>query len=209
MTLRLKEPLKNTISPTFLNHELFIRGSTPQASILKYKLEDKTDLNFLALIEAGYSIRLDANGIFNEDTWSVFENQIPPIYFSKIEYIEDPLEKSDWKVVRLPKARDFISGDPYQVKIYKPYREFFPAAATQVIFSAPMGHLLGTYLTYLELMEHGDLKLYHGLLTPGLYLDVPDLFQGNFKTGFQLRQDVINNFLAELQNKEWNYLCTI
>jgi hypothetical protein len=207
--LRLSMPLKNKLFTNFLNHELFIKGSTPKASILKYKLADKTDFDFLRLVQAGHVIRLDANGIFTDETWSGFENQIPQKYFSQIEYIEDPLENCDWKVVRLPKARDFISGSPYQVKIYKPYREFYTTSAEQVIFSAPMGHVLGSYLTYLELLEHGDLKLYHGLLTPELYQEVPELFQGNFETGFNLKIKVLDDFLRELANKEWTNLCTI
>lgn len=207
--LRLSRPLINKSFPKFLNHELFIKGSIPQAPILKYKLADKADFGFLPLVQAGHIVRLDANGIFNSENWPEFENQIPTQLTSKIEYIEDPLGKCDWQVVNLPKARDFVSGHPYQVKVYKPYRELFPAGASQVIFSAPMGHVLGTYLTYLELIEHGDLLLSHGLLTPGLYHEVPELFQGNYQTGFEPRQSVLENFMQELPNKKWSELCMI
>lgn len=207
--LRLTWPLKNDSYPTFKNHELFREGLKPQASILKYKLSNKSDLGFIPLIQAGHSIRLDANGIFSTKDWPIFEKKIPSEYLSLIEYIEDPLNVADWRIVKLPKAQDFISGHPYQVKVYKPYRELFPAQATQVVFSAPMGHLLGNYLTYQELVEYGDLQLSHGLLTPGLYEQVPELFKGNYKDGFQICKDVLDTFVRDLKNKKWEALCMI
>ena len=207
--LRLTWPLINNTTLTFKNHELFQQGSSPQAPIIKYKLKHKSDMEFIPLIQAGHVVRLDANGIFTTDDWTIFENQIPKDLLSQIEYIEDPVNGVNWNMVNLPKAQDFISGSPYQVKVYKPYRELFPAHATQVIFSAPMGHLLGNYLTYLELMEYGDLQLSHGLLTPGLYQDVPELFKGNYQDGFYLCHEVIETFISGLKHKAWENLCTI
>ncbi len=207
--LRLTWPLKNDSFFKFKNHELFIQGTIPQATILKYKLLHKSDLAFIPLIQAGHSIRLDANGIFSAEDWPFFEKVITPEFLPFIEYIEDPLNRADWSIVNLPKAQDFISGHPYQVKVYKPYRELFPSQAAHVIFSAPMGHLLGNYLTYQELIEYGDLELCHGLITPCLYQQVPELFTGNYKEGFQLCKDVLESFLSDLKDKKWESLCTI
>ena len=193
----------------FLNHQLYIEGSLPQTEVIKYKLSDREDYGFIPLLISGHTIRLDANGIFTLDNWADFENKIPSNLIPQIEYIEDPINALDWKGVKLNTASDFINGSPYKVKVYKPYRDFFPYNSNQVIFSAPMGHVLGTYLTYLELIQFGDLSLLHGLLTPDLYQEVPNAFEGSYAKGFYFNQTVISKFIDDLKNKNWIELCTI
>lgn len=206
---RLKDPLDLKTPRLFLNHELFNKEILPSSKIIKYKLKGIDDLGLLPLLENGYFLRLDANGIFNEASWKFFEQMIPDKYHAQIQYVEDPLESLNWEQVSFPTARDFISGTPYKTKIYKPYREFFPQDIPEVIFSAPMGHILGTYLTYQELLNSGNLNLYHGIITPAIYESIPSIFKGNYQKGFYLNQQIVDSFFKQFSDLDWKYLCTI
>lgn len=206
---RLMNPLELRNHLTFLNHELYRNGSELTSKIIKFKLLNNNDFRFLKLIENGHHLRLDANGIFNRQSWTAFEQNIPKKFQSFIEYIEDPLKDLDWSNIPIKTAQDFISGEPFQIKIYKPYREFFPHVNSPIIFSASMGHFLGTYHTYLELIHFGDLTLHHGIVTPMLYKNVPVLFTQKAPETFIFNIEMFDAFKKELLNLKWTHLCTI
>jgi hypothetical protein len=206
--LRLTKPLQMKTDSLFLNHELYHKDSDPKSPVIKYKLFGRNDFGFIPLLQKGHTVRLDANGIFNKESWIQFKSYIPEEAFNNIEYIEDPFFDKDWSHVGLETASDFVDGSPCSIKIYKPYRELFPIKAKKIIFSSPMGHLLGTYLTFLEMINFGNLDIHHGLMTPGIYKEVPNIFTGNFKHGFRLNQEVVDSFFENLSHKEWLFLCT-
>jgi hypothetical protein len=206
---RLMNPLELKKNLTFLNHELYRSDSELKSKIIKFKLLNKNDFRFLKLIENGHHIRLDANGIFDRQSWTDFEHNIPKDSFPFIDYIEDPLLDLDWSNIPFKVAQDFISGEPFHVKIYKPYRELFPKVTSPIIFSSSMGHLLSTFQTYLELIHFGDLTLYHGIVTPKLYANIPALFIQTGADQFILNDEIIDSFMKDLLNLKWTHLCTI
>jgi hypothetical protein len=72
-----------------------------------------------------------------------------------------------------------------------------------------MGSSYGLLHAYRELVSRGDLGLYHGLLTPGLYQEEKAVFKGNYLEGFSPDSEVIREMEAELQAREWRPLCSI
>lgn len=194
----------------FLNHQLHTPNSTDEASFFKYKIKNREDIGFIDLLRKGYRLRLDANGIFDQKSWTSFKDRIPEKLLTNIEYIEDPLIDEDWSIVSLPKARDFITGSPYEFKIYKPYREFFmPANDHHTIFSGNMGLGLANYQGYLELTAFGNLLLTHGLLTPALYSEDYDVFRGNYTLGFSPDREKLLRLLNHLHALHWRSLCKL
>lgn len=190
-------------------HQLWLKEDLVQSNVVKYKLEHQQDFDFLKLLQQGVTLRLDANGIFNKQEWDIFEKKIPPHLLPLIEYVEDPCRDLDWSSVSLPTASDFISGTPAKVKIYKPYRETYPKDNSKVIFSCPMGHLLGSYLTYLEVMRQGQDNQVHGLLAPDLYEEVPELFEGSYELGFKPKLNLMRSWLSMISLEKWKVLCSI
>ena len=192
-------------NPSFFNHQLYREGETLESGTIKYKIKNEND--FLQNLPSGIqSLRLDANGLFNMNSWTQFEKNIPPKNRMLIDYIEDPLSDEDWHNINLPRARDFIQGTPFEVNIYKPYREFFPVNSKRVIFSGNMGHGLSNYQAYLELLGKGNLKDHHGLLTPDLYENSFDIFTGSFRDGFRPEMNSLKKYFEELKDKTWTPL---
>ncbi len=205
--LTLSKPLIKNITPrVFQNHHLWQGSVETYYPVIKYKLKNANDRLFLEF--KCEQIRLDANGLFTSQGWKDFDSSLPQEFKKKIDYIEDPLSGEDWREVEMRCAKDFIAGSPATFTIYKPYREFYPASP-RVIFSGNMGHALSQYLSYLELMELGQLSLVHGLINPPLYENVPYLFKGDYERGFILDIDKSSVFLQSLDELVWKKLCTI
>lgn len=190
----------------FFNHQLYQVGKNGECSTIKYKIKNEQDNFFQNCPQGIKNIRLDANGLFNTKTWKEYELSIPKEYYHLIEYIEDPLSDINWEDVRIPKAQDFIKGFPSQVKIYKPYREFYPEGANKVIFSGNMGHGLSNYQSYLELLQRGNLDDYHGIITPDLFETSAKIFAGNYQDGFAPNKKILNNYFHELELSPWKIL---
>jgi hypothetical protein len=195
-------------SKSFFNHCFYQEPLREYCQKVKYKIKDEKDLRFLTLLESCDMIRLDANGLFNQQTWETFFKQIPTDLRMRIEYIEDPLFDQEWSGVTIPRGRDFIHGSPFEYSIYKPYRDFIPEHQASLIFSGNMGHGLANYQSYLELVEYGDLTLYHGLLTPNLYENLPELFDPDASGGFRPNQHQVKTYLTFLGQQAWRSLCT-
>ncbi len=190
----------------FYNHQLYREGERLECTTIKYKIKNDQDFFFQHCPEGIKNIRLDANGLFNANTWRDFELRIPKELYHLIEYIEDPLSLINWEDVSLPKAQDFIKGSPCQVKIYKPYREFYPEETKKVIFSGNMGHGLSNYQGYLELLQKGNLEDYHGIITPNLYENSANIFTGNYQGGFAPNTQLLNHYFHELELRPWKRL---
>jgi hypothetical protein len=151
-------------------------------------------------------IRLDANGLFSQESWREFFTRIPQDFIHLIDYIEDPIDDGEWKNILLPCAQDFIQGSPSHVNIFKPYREFFPQMEKRIVFSGNMGHGLSNYQSYLELVHLGDLNDFHGILTNSLYQDSPDLFSGNYSEGFLPNKSELEAYLKDIASLNWTLL---
>jgi hypothetical protein len=192
----------------FINHQLLRNGDIIESDFVKIKLQDKNDLFFLMSLQGIKKIRLDANGLFDKNNWNEFYHQLLGTHKNLIDYIEDPLSDTSWDSVHLTRARDFIKGAPFEVHIYKPYREFIPDNKKRIIFSGNMGHGLSNYQAYLELISSGNLNEIHGLLTPNLYENSLDIFSGDFRTGFSPNKIFLKNYFHELSIKEWTPLWT-
>jgi hypothetical protein len=193
-------------SKLFFNHQFFKEDDTLQSQVIKYKLKDRSDFSFLKLLENGLKIRLDANGLFDLESWTHFFRSLPPDMSDYLDYIEDPLKQLDWGDISLPVAKDFIQGDPYQVNIFKPYRELFIQSGKRTVFSGNMGHGLSNYQAYLELIEFGDLTDHHGILTDHFYEGTPKLFEGNFLEGFKPHHSALKQYFAQLESLAWTPL---
>jgi hypothetical protein len=191
---------------TFFNHQLFHFDHNLQSHVIKYKIKNHQDLSFLQLLNKGIKLRLDANGQFDKQSWSEFYRSLPSDFSENLDYIEDPLSCLDWDDISLSRARDFIMGDPFQVKIFKPYREFFPQDNKRVIFSGNMGHGLSNYQAYLELIQLSDLSEHHGIITEGIYEELPELFIGDYQLGFTPDNSALKNYFLELESLEWRLL---
>jgi hypothetical protein len=183
---------KKKITP-FLNHELWDGITPPTAPVVKYKLMDKEDRRFTRLSSV---LRLDANGLFEKHELLDFLKDVPS---SKIEYIEDPLQSSDWSQLGVKTARDFIAGGPYDYLIHKPNCRFLREKNASVIFSSYMGSDLGLWHAYCELLELGDLKSYHGLLTPNLYEE----------QRLRFTDSSVLEMYKNLSSGDWKFLCSI
>jgi hypothetical protein len=190
----------------FFNHQFHHPGGALRSKYLKYKIRHQDDFGFVDLLKEKKIVRLDANGLFVQKAWTDFFSKIPNEYKQQIDYIEDPIGDGDWNNFSIPCAQDFIQGSPYEVKIYKPYREFFPVNEKRIIFSGNMGHGLSNYQSYLELVQFGDLKETHGLLTDSIYEETPQLFTGNYDEGFLPNLSEINNYLKEISSLSWTQL---
>jgi hypothetical protein len=189
----------------FLNHQLFREGDPIGSGTIKYKIKNEND--FLQSLPSGVkSIRLDANGLFNQNSWKVFEQKALTSHLKLIDYIEDPIADGKWQDIQIPRAVDFINGSPNEVKIYKPYREFYPEGNKRIIFSGNMGHGLSNYQSYLELLERGNLVDHHGLLTPDLYDNLPEIFSGNFQDGFKPELNSLREYFKQLESLTWTPL---
>ncbi len=198
-----EEKLRTQNPRPILNHELW-DGKTPTtAPVIKYKLQDPKDQNFLHL-PSTIKIRLDANGCFDEKSWNLFFKELPTEKYSQIEYIEDPMPSLPWPSSPIPWAKDFIDSKEASVLIHKPNRGFLKTNQ-KTIFSSYLGSDLGLWHSYLELLKHGDLGLYHGIITRGFYQEERGIFLHNNLPNL----DHLKSYYLELENLSWKSLCSI
>lgn len=153
---------------SFKNHHL---NTLDGGEVCKLKLKTKSDLEAIPKYLDKYNrLRLDANGSFSINELNDFFKTIDT---SKIEYIEDPSEELNWNDLCIPTACDFIKNKFASFFIIKPNRSIQPQRENQII-SSYMGSDLGRIMAYKYLMLMGDLELYHGIITPGLYKEQRD-----------------------------------
>lgn len=210
LTILLNDPAyqKQVVVP-FRNHQLW-SGSEPLiGNIIKYKLLDQQDYSFLSALERGLRVRLDANGMFNRTNFLSFLANMPEKYLPLIDYVEDPILDSDWSSLRAPTARDFLNGEIYDYYIYKPNCEFRPEVDAKLIYSAYLGSELGSWHTYCELVNSGDLTTVHGIVGEGFYQEERGLFKGDYRQKMRPDQNVVKNIYQELELRNWKHLCTI
>lgn len=202
----LKDSDLQRLTPkTFFNHQLWSKGDEVKSKVVKVKIQDEEDFSFLPLLEKKIRVRLDANGLFNKESFQKYLKAIPDI--SSIEYIEDPMKDSEWNGISLPCARDFITGSPYTHIIYKPNCEFYPKEETKIIFSSYLGGNLGRWHSYCELIQKGDLQEVHGIHTEGFYQEEVPLFQGSYETGFIADTQPVKKLYQMVANSNWKQLC--
>ncbi|HXH75154.1 MAG TPA: hypothetical protein VNJ08_09335 [Bacteriovoracaceae bacterium] len=200
-----EERIRSRKIKPFKNHQSWQGKEAINSPVIKYKLQDYKDFSFMAALEKKVRVRLDANGLFNKDEIQTFIKQIPKDLLSFIDYLEDPMADLDWKDLSLPLARDFIKGDPYDFLIHKPNSRFLGETDKKVIFSSYMGSDLGLWHAYCELLEKGNLKEAHGIITPGLYQE-QNFF---FDTGHVPAAESIKILYDELSTPGWKLLCSI
>jgi len=200
-----EEGLRSQKIKNFKNHQLWDGASEILSSVVKYKLNDPQDLTFFKAIEKGIRVRLDANGLFKHEDFIDFTQQIPKKYLPFIEYLEDPINNSNWPSSPIPLAEDFIHGSPSSVIIHKPNARFFPVTEKKVIFSSYLGSDLGLWHSYLELIQKGDLGLFHGIVTKGFYQEERLRFDSSLGP---IESDV-RELYNDLENVQWKLLCSI
>jgi len=206
----LKDNSYQKITPKlFYNHKLWSKNEPLDTPVIKYKLNSPDDYTFLDALRVGIYVRLDANGLFTKSSFDEFLKGIPEEKMNLIHYMEDPLRDTDWKDLKLHSARDFIKGTPYQYEIYKPNRSFLPETQDKIIFSSYLGSELGQWQCYSELLESGDLKAIHGIVTQGFYEDQMELFTGNYKEGFIGNSLVVQKLYKKIDNLPWKNLCSM
>lgn len=160
----------------FKNHAL--QTETTIHAPIKYKIMGEDDYGYLPLLERRRTFRLDANGIFSKDDFKKYIEKLDPRLLKSIQYVEDPTHDQNWEGLPVAAARDFINGTPAEFIIYKPNARFKSDEAVPHIFSSYMGGALGVFHTYCELVREGDLSLYHGINTFGVYEEDRELFSG-------------------------------
>lgn len=191
----------------FKNHTLWHPHVSQDANVYKYKLQGTDDFFFVNLLENKKIVRLDANGLFKEDQYSPFLRNIDPKLYPQIEYIEDPFT-GDWNINSPIKiASDFINNPHHSIKIYKPNREFQPKSLKPQIFSSYMGGQLGQWHSYCELVQAGDLSLYHGINIENFY--EIDLFHALSSELFIPDKMRVKRLYDELMVADWKLLCSI
>jgi hypothetical protein len=200
-----EERLRSQKLKPFQNHQLWDGKKEFNSEVIKYKLKDPEDFRFIQALEGKRRVRLDANGLFNKSSFDTFQNKIPKDLLPFIDYLEDPMPELDWKDSTIPLAQDFIKGDPHQYLIHKPNARFLPETEKKVIFSSYMGSDLGVWHAYCELLEKGDLKEVHGIITQGLYNE--EKFR--FLSGFSPDTRSIQTLYEELSAAKWKLLCSI
>jgi hypothetical protein len=199
----------NELNPSpFRNHQLWRPGDKLWSKTIKYKLQHKNDYIFLSVINEIHKIRLDANGLFSRKEIEDYIRSIPENVVNIIDYIEDPTFDKNWSNLGISVAQDFILGDFFDTIIHKPCRQFFPQSKKQIIFSANMGHIIGQYHDYRELINLGNLQFTHGLVAPSLYETVPELYKMDNETFmFQFDYKNFEILLNQIVKSDWNFLC--
>jgi hypothetical protein len=208
--LLLKDKEFQKIAPKAIkNHQLWSGSEQITSSVIKYKMLTPLDKNFLTPLKNGVRLRLDFNGIFKRDEYFNFFKDIPEKYFSLIDYIEDPLSELNWDNLPIPSAMDFIEGSSYDFYIHKPNCEFLPQIDIPIIFSSYLGHNLGRWHSYCELIRQGDLKMTHGIYTPGFYEEEENFFTGNYDSSFIANRQRVNKIYQKVSDLNWKRLCSM
>jgi hypothetical protein len=203
--LRQDQELRSRHLPTFFNHELWDGSSQTTSPVIKYKLKDEQDLSFIALAMKGTRIRLDANGLFTQETMKSF---IKELRNTPIEYMEDPITDGNWDHLPFDLARDFLNGTPFEFYIYKPSCEMRPSH-DKLIFSSYLGSDLGRFHAYCELRDFGDLSQYHGIVTKGFHNEDLDLFKGSYSSHWQVDPQELKIMYQRLIKRDWGHLCSL
>lgn len=190
------------------NHKLWSVGED-LAPTIKYKVKGHDDYGFLTALKNKIPTRLDANGLFSRTEFLKFMKGIPEDLIPSIEYIEDPLYESDWKDLPLKTAKDFIEATPYDYVVYKPNAEFKPVTDLPIIFSTYLGHNLGRWHAYCELLREGNLDLVHGIQTSGFYQEEVNLFDGNYHQVFSANLQIVQKMYKDISHLNWKNLCSM
>lgn len=193
----------------FYNHQLWIGTESIESPVVKYKLLSHEDRKFMVCLEKGLRLRLDSNALFNRPDFINFMKDIPEKYHALIDYVEDPLADKDWSALKVPSARDFVEGTPFDFYIYKPNCEFKPATEAKIIFSSYLGSDLGRWHAYCDLVENGDLKLVHGIITQGFFQEERYFMKGSFREGFMPENEIVRRVYQDVTANSWKLLCSI
>lgn len=192
---------------SFCNHAFSKKGD-----VVKIKYQNFEHLlDFLRRIESVGKIRIDFNNqcSFSEvlDIWK----SIPTDKKNSIDYFEDPCPKSEkWGTleefgITIASDRNSKDGIGHSIDIYKPNVDMPNNSTRRQIFSSYMGHDLGRYMCYLELMEKGDLNEVHGLDTPNIYEEQLELFTQH-KDGLIVKTQAIASLERRLAALDWQSL---
>lgn len=165
----------------FLNHKL-----NALAAVSKIKYVSRAHfLDFLSQMDSNSRVRVDFNNMFTntevENLWASLTCE----QRNKIDYFEDPCPKDEtWRDleklgITIASDRNTKDGVGHSIDIFKPNVDLMKPSSRRQIFSSYMGHDLGRYICYLELMQSGDLTETHGIDTPSIYENQLDLFKGN------------------------------
>lgn len=204
--LLLKDSEFQNLRPQmFKNHAL--QTETTIHAPIKYKIMGEDDYGFLPLLERRRTFRLDANGIFSKSGFTKYIENLDPRLLKSIQYVEDPTSDLNWEDLPTKTARDFIQGTPAQFIIHKPNARFKTDEPLPHIFSSYMGGALGVFHSYCELIREGDLSLYHGINTYGVYEEDRELF-----TGLDLLTPHVENIrrvYRDLMTSSWKHLGSI
>lgn len=194
----------------FLNHYLLTPSDQLLADrqVVKIKLNKDYDEAIEMMEEAPVNTcRIDFNQALNLEEFITFLNSISVELKQKIEYIEDPFKYDQglWKEdYGVPLALDLAGDDEhFPLRVYKPMVQRRPRGAKKIIFSSYMGSWLGMWQTYLKLLDEGDLNLYHGIVTPGLYQDEMIPFVPAEGDYFSPDLELVKIELERLLAREW------
>lgn len=187
----------------FLNHQLNSHGK-----VVKLKYTSKDILDLCLKNNDLQKLRIDFNNTSSFEECKKLWTSLSDSERRKIEYMEDPFPKDhSWKELHslgIPLAcdRNLKDGNHYQFEIYKPNVDLAPSPQSIQIFSSYMGHDLGRYLCYLELMKYADLDLYHGIDTPMMFEDQIPLFK---RSGDEtiIDKDSLNSLISKLEGLKW------
>ena len=116
--LKKDRDYQNQKSINFKNHQVWSGSEEITGSVVKYKMMDFKDTFFLSVLENGARLRLDANALFQRESYLNFLKDIPHKFHSLIDYMEDPLKETDWSGLPLPSARDFIPSNTFDFYIF-------------------------------------------------------------------------------------------
>ena len=193
----------------FRNHQLVMENDQDIIlPVVKYKIKHMRDYDFMKF--DFHKIRLDANGLFPDaESVNLYLESIPSIVKNKIEYIEDPTPFPDWNNINHACAKDLIQGKHFNYLIYKPDLSSLEHFDGPVIFSSYLGHDLGLWHAYEELISKGDLELVHGLVAKDVYQEDLGLFDHLHEDYFRPNSDRVKRLFEEINLMEWEYLCTL
>lgn len=193
----------------FKNHQLWTGSEPLESNVYKYKMLHSSDRAFMQLLEKGYKVRIDTNAMFELEGLKEFWKSIPPELHASIEYCEDPLKSKDWSGSPVTRARDFIEGTPFEYYIYKPNCEFLPKTEAKIVFSSYLGADLGRWHAYCEMIERGDLSLFHGIISIGFCEEENYFFKGSYATEFTADMDKVHEVYQTVYDSDWKLLCSI
>lgn len=192
----------------FMNHQLWAGSEPIESPVVKYKMQSPRDQVFHEALRKGVRVRLDANALFTKGNFHTLTDPLPPEWLKLIDYVEDPLGDTDWSAFPLRRARDFISGTPFEIYIYKPNCEMLPVHR-DIIYSGYLGHALGNWHTYCELIENGNTQIVQGIIGQGFYDEVKDFYLGDYRNGFTPDLMIIRDLYQDLSRREWKSLCSM